>query len=88
MVKENLFMYSSCLHIFYVLFQCHVDIMSLNHYHLYDVEAINYQYVLFHINVQCTFLLFIFKYRNLHNNLSGKIIIIIFIPFIMISYYS
>jgi hypothetical protein len=38
MVKGNLFMYSSSLHIFYVLFQCNVDIMSLNNY------------VLFHIN--------------------------------------
>jgi hypothetical protein len=38
MEKENLFMYSSSLHIFYVLFQCNVDIMSLNNY------------VLFHIN--------------------------------------
>jgi hypothetical protein len=38
MVKGNLFMYSSSLRIFYVLFQCNVDIMSLNNY------------VLFHIN--------------------------------------
>jgi hypothetical protein len=37
-VKENLFMYSSSLHIFYVLFQCNVDILSLNYN------------VLFHIN--------------------------------------
>jgi hypothetical protein len=38
MVKENLLMYSSSLHIFYVLFRCNMDIMSLNNY------------VLFHIN--------------------------------------
>jgi hypothetical protein len=38
MVKENLFMYSSSLHIFYVLFQCNIDIMLLNHYRLYVVR--------------------------------------------------
>jgi hypothetical protein len=41
-VKENLFMYSSSLHIFYVLLQCNMDIMSLNHYLMYVVETINY----------------------------------------------
>jgi hypothetical protein len=55
MVKENLFMYSNSLHILYVLLQCNVDIMPLNHYLMYVTEAINYQYVLFHINVQCIF---------------------------------
>jgi hypothetical protein len=75
-------MYSSSLYIFSVLYQCNVDIISLNHYLLYVAEAINYHYVLFHINVQCIFLLFILKYKKLHNNLSGKIIII-FTPFIM-----
>jgi hypothetical protein len=55
MVKENVFMYSSNLYIFYVLFQYNVDIMSLNHYLMYVAEAINYHYVLFHINVQCIF---------------------------------
>jgi hypothetical protein len=35
-------MYSSSLHIFYVLLQCNVDIMSLNHYLLYVAETINY----------------------------------------------
>jgi hypothetical protein len=29
-VKEDLFMYNSSLHIFYVLFQYNMDIMSLN----------------------------------------------------------
>jgi hypothetical protein len=38
MAKENLLMYSSSLRIFYVLFKCNVNIMSLNNY------------VLFHIN--------------------------------------
>jgi hypothetical protein len=42
MAKENLFMYSSSLHIFYVLLQCNVDIMSLNNYLMYVVETINY----------------------------------------------
>jgi hypothetical protein len=39
-------MYSSSLHIFYVLLQCNVDIMSLNHYLLYVAETINYLYLL------------------------------------------
>jgi hypothetical protein len=39
MVKENLFMYSSSLHIFYVLLQCNMDIMSLNHYLMYVAET-------------------------------------------------
>jgi hypothetical protein len=60
--------------------------MSLNYYLLYVVEAINCHYVLSHINVQCIFTIHI-KYK-IHNNLSGKIIIIIFTPFIMSSYYS
>jgi hypothetical protein len=86
MVKENLFMYSSSLHIFYVLFRCKVDIMSLNNYLLYVVEAINRHYVLFIlVNVQCIFLLFVLKYKKLDNTLSGKII---FTPFIMSSHYS
>jgi hypothetical protein len=65
-----------------------VDILSLNHYLLYVAEEINYHYVLFHVNVQCSFLLVILKYKKLHNNLSGKIIIIIITPFIISSYYS
>jgi hypothetical protein len=32
-----------------------VHIMSLNHYILYVAEAINYYYVIFHINVQYFF---------------------------------
>jgi hypothetical protein len=32
MVKENMFLYSSSLDIFYVLVQCNVDLMSLNIY--------------------------------------------------------
>jgi hypothetical protein len=48
-VKENLFMYSSTLHIFYVLLQCNVDIMSLNHYLMYVAETINYLYLLFQL---------------------------------------
>jgi hypothetical protein len=93
MVKENLFMYSNNLHIFYVLLQCNVNIMSLNHYLMYVAKAINYQYVLFHINVQHIFYYHI-KNIKLRNNLRGKIIIIIaviiymFTPFIMSCYYS
>jgi hypothetical protein len=50
MMKENLLMYSSSLHIFYVLFQCNMHIMSLNNYLLHVVEAINCPHVIFHIN--------------------------------------
>jgi hypothetical protein len=50
MVKGNLFMYSSSLHIFYVLHQCNMDIMSLNHYLIYIAEIINYLYVLFQLS--------------------------------------
>jgi hypothetical protein len=46
-VKENLFMYSSSFHIFYVLLQCNMYILSLNHYLMYVVKTINYHYVLF-----------------------------------------
>jgi hypothetical protein len=46
MVKENLFMYSSSLHILYVLLQCNVDIISLNHYLMYVAETINYLYMM------------------------------------------
>jgi hypothetical protein len=49
MVNENL------VNIFYVLLQCNMDIMSLNHYLMYVVEVINYDYVLFYINVQYIF---------------------------------
>jgi hypothetical protein len=49
-VKENMFMYSSSLHIFYVLLQCNMDIMSLNHYLMYVVGTINYLYVLFQLS--------------------------------------
>jgi hypothetical protein len=50
MEKEILFMYSSSLHIFYVLLQCNMDIMSLNHYLMYVAETINYLYVLFQLS--------------------------------------
>jgi hypothetical protein len=53
MVNKNLFMYSSTLHILYVLFYCNVNIMSLNYYLMYVSDAINDHYVIFHINVQC-----------------------------------
>jgi hypothetical protein len=49
MVKENLFMYSSSLHILYILLQCHKDIMSLNNYLMYVRKTINYLYVLFQL---------------------------------------
>jgi hypothetical protein len=49
MVKENLFMYSSSLHIFYVLLQCNVDIMSINHYLMYVAETINCLNLLFQL---------------------------------------
>jgi hypothetical protein len=39
----------------YILFQCNMDIMSLIHYLMYVAEVVNYQYVLFHTNVQCIF---------------------------------
>jgi hypothetical protein len=42
-------MYNSSLHIFYVLLQCNVDIMSLNHYLMYVAEIINYLYLLFQL---------------------------------------
>jgi hypothetical protein len=42
-------MYSSSLHIFYVLLQCNMDIMSLNHYLMYVAETINYLYFLFQL---------------------------------------
>jgi hypothetical protein len=48
-------MYSSSIHIFYLLLQCNMDIMSLNHYLMFVTEAINYYYMLFHINVQGIF---------------------------------
>jgi hypothetical protein len=48
--EGNLFMYSSSLHIFYVLLQCNMDIMSLNHYLMYVAETINYLYVLFQLS--------------------------------------
>jgi hypothetical protein len=38
MVKENLFMYSNSLHIFYVLFQYNVDILALNNYVLFYIN--------------------------------------------------
>jgi hypothetical protein len=44
MVKEDLLMYSSSLHIFYVLLQCNVDIMSLNHYLMCAAETINFPF--------------------------------------------
>jgi hypothetical protein len=47
--EENLFMYSSSLHILYILLQCHKDIMSLNHYLMYVRKTINYLYVLFQL---------------------------------------
>jgi hypothetical protein len=47
--EGNLFMYSSSLHIFYVLLRCNIDIMSLNHYLMYVAETINYLYVLFQL---------------------------------------
>jgi hypothetical protein len=62
MVRENLFMYNSSFHILYVLFQCNMDIISLYYYLMHVAEAINYDYVLIHINVQC-FLLFALKYK-------------------------
>jgi hypothetical protein len=42
-------MYSSSLHIFFVLLQCNLDIMSLNHYLMYVVETINYLHLLFQL---------------------------------------
>jgi hypothetical protein len=42
-------MYSSSLHIFDVLFQCKMDIMSLNQYLTYVAETINYLYFLFQL---------------------------------------
>jgi hypothetical protein len=64
MMKENLFMYSSTLHIFYVLLQCNIDIISLNHYLIYVVETINYLYLLFQ--------LIIFLFDNIYSNLRDN----------------
>jgi hypothetical protein len=50
MVKENLFIYNSSPHILYLLLQCNVDIMSLNHYLIYVAETINYLYVFFQLS--------------------------------------
>jgi hypothetical protein len=65
MVKENLFMYSSSLHIIYVLLQCNVDIMSLNHYLMYVTETINYLYLLFQ-------LIIFFPFENIYINLRDN----------------
>jgi hypothetical protein len=54
MVMENLSMYSSSIHIFYVLFQCNVDIMSLNHYLMYVGEK--------SIITMCSFILMSFNH--------------------------
>jgi hypothetical protein len=59
MVKEILFMYSSSLHIFFVLLQCNLDIMSLNHYLMYVAETINYLYLLFQLIIFFHFKTFI-----------------------------
>jgi hypothetical protein len=59
MVKENLFMYSSTHHIFYVLLQCNMDTMSLNHYLMYVAETINYLYLLFQLIIFFHFITFI-----------------------------
>jgi hypothetical protein len=48
--EGKLVMYSSSLHIFYILLQCDVDIMSLNHYLKYVAETFNYHYVLFQLS--------------------------------------
>jgi hypothetical protein len=68
MVKENLFMYSSSLHIFYVLFQCNMDIMSLNHYLMYVAETINYHNVLFQLS-QMFSIIFENIYINFRDNI-------------------
>jgi hypothetical protein len=65
MVKGNLLMYSSSLHIFYVLLQCNMGIMSLNHYLMYVMETINYLYSLF----QLIYFLFDNIYTNLRDNI-------------------
>jgi hypothetical protein len=64
--EENLFMYSSSLHIFYVLLQCNVDVMSLNHYLMYVAEPINYLYLLFQLII---FFHFEIIYINLWDNI-------------------
>jgi hypothetical protein len=63
MVKGNLFMYSS-LHIFYVLFQCNIDITSLNNYLLYVKQSIVTMSSSRLINVQCILLLLVLKHKN------------------------
>jgi hypothetical protein len=67
MVKENLFMYSSSLDIFYVLLQYNVDIMSLNHYLMYVAETINYLYVLTEYIYIYIYIKFIFKDLTIWN---------------------
>jgi hypothetical protein len=66
MVKKNLFMFSSCLHIFFVLPQCNVDIKSLNNYLMYVAETINYLYVLFQLSQ-------VFPFENIYINLWDDI---------------
>jgi hypothetical protein len=59
-------MYNSSLYIFYVLLQCNVDIMSLNHYLMYAAEIINYLYVLFNYHM-C------FPFQHIYINLGDNI---------------
>jgi hypothetical protein len=60
-------MYSSSLHIFDVLLQHNVDIMSLNHNLMYVVETINYFYLLFQLIIFSHLITFILI--NLRDNI-------------------
>jgi hypothetical protein len=55
-------MYNTSLHIFDVLPQCNVNIMSLNHYLMYVAETINYLYLLFQLIIFFYLITFILIY--------------------------
>jgi hypothetical protein len=71
MVQENLFMYSSSLHIFNVLLQCNMHITLLNHYLMHVAETINYPYLLFQLII--FFYLITFILINLWDNIIFSI---------------
>jgi hypothetical protein len=72
-------MYSSSLHIFDVLLQYNVDIMSLNHYLMYVAERINYLYLLIQLIIFFHLITFILI------NLRDNIIFFYLITFILIN---
>jgi hypothetical protein len=70
-------MYSSRLHIFDILLQYNMDIISLKHYLMYVAETINYTYLLIQLKIFFhlrTFILInlrdniFFPFDNIHTN--------------------